>query len=379
MRPLIAYLDGIDAPRTSPAEIARLVGVDGAEILLGWTPEWRNWLDDPELDGITYLAGYQLAKPVAAGRLRYLPLRLSAVPRFLERRRPAVAVVTGVRRGDGLTFGATAGFGPDLVRWAERVVVEVDEQGVDLGAPVIDGNIVLTIDRPPATDALPDPRPPDEVDLVVGRHVASVLPDGSTVQLGPGGIAEAIALSLRDPVSVWSGLVTDTMAGMADRGLLEGPITAAYVWGGEPVARLHAAGGLRLAPLSVTHDLTAVSAIPRFVACNTALQIGLDGSCNVETVGGRAVAGIGGNADFAVAAVRSPGGLSIMALKSTTKTGRSTIVPVVDAVSTPRCDVDLVVTEHGIADLRDADDAERARRIVEVADPAHRAHLRAAS
>jgi acyl-CoA hydrolase len=64
-----------------------------------------------------------------------------------------------------------------------------------------------------------------------------------------------------------------------------------------------------------------------------------------------------------------------MALKSTTRSGRSTIVPEVERVSTPRCDVDLVITEHGIADLRDADDAERARRIVAVADPSHRDEL----
>jgi acyl-CoA hydrolase len=240
---------------------------------------------------------------------------------------------------------------------------------------MIDGEVELLVERPPADDTMLTPRTPDAGDLAVGRLVASVIPPGSTVQVGPGGIAEAVMASTSSPVRVWSGLATDAMAGLHERGLLDGPVRAAYVWGGAPVEALHAAGRLELLPLERSHDLTMLSSLRNYVACNTALQIGLDGSCNVEAIGGRAIAGIGGNADFAAAAARSSGGLSIMALKSTTRSGRSTIVPRVERVSTPRCDVDLVITEHGIADLRDADDAERARRIVAVADPSHREEL----
>jgi acyl-CoA hydrolase len=161
------------------------------------------------------------------------------------------------------------------------------------------------------------------------------------------------------------------MAGLDERGLLVGPITAAYAWGGAAVARLAAAGRLRLAPVEETHDLTRVSAIDRFVGCNTALQVGLDGAVNVERVGGRYVAGIGGHADFCAAAVRSVGGVSIIALRSTARGGASTIVPRVDVVSTPRCDVEVVVTEHGVADLRGVDDTERARRLLAIAAPEH--------
>jgi acyl-CoA hydrolase len=118
-----------------------------------------------------------------------------------------------------------------------------------------------------------------------------------------------------------------------------------------------------------------VSGIDRFVGCNTALQVGLDGSVNVERVGGRLVAGIGGHPDFCTAGTRSQGGMSVIALRSTTGRGASTIVRQVETVSTPRCDVDVVVTEHGVADLRGVDDSERARRISAIADPAHRLAL----
>jgi acyl-CoA hydrolase len=222
------------------------------------------------------------------------------------------------------------------------------------------------------------PRVPDAIDLQVGRNVASVVPEGATLQFGPGGVADGVLAALDKPVQIRSGLVSDAVADLDERGLLRGTATAGYAWGRDPVRRLAAAGKLSLLPLEETHDLTKLSNLERFVGCNTALQVGLDGSVNVEMVNGRWVAGIGGHADYCAAAARSVGGLSIIAVRSTTRRGRSTIVVRVEVTSTPRCDVDMVVTEHGVADLRHADDAERARRLIEIAAPEHRSGLAAA-
>ena len=374
MSSLVAYPEGVDSARVSPGRVEELLGLDAPEVLLGWTPEDRPWLADDELRGVTTMGGYALDPAVRAGRLRYLPTRLSAVPALVRRTAPDVAVVAGVRRGSDLAFLGTVGWGPAAVDAAPAVVVEVDEEADDLGAPLIAGSIAAVVPRAPA-DGLPTPRDPDEVERAIGRRVASLLPDDATIQLGPGGIAAAIVGGLDRPVHVFSGLLTDDMAELADRGLLLGQATAGYVWGHRHIRELARAGRLRLAPVEETHDVTRVAAIPRFAACNTALQVGLDGSVNVERVGARVVAGIGGHADFCAAATRSDGGLSVIALKSTDPRGRSTIVPRVDVVSTPRCDVGIVVTEHGIADLRDADDAERASRLAAIAAPEHRAAL----
>jgi acyl-CoA hydrolase len=374
---VIAYADGLDTARSSPDTIAAIAGLDDAEVLLGWTAEDRPWLASPALRGRTLLAGYALASAVADGRLEYLPVRLSSVPRLVaDVLRPDVAVVTGVRRGSELVFGASVGWGPAVAHAARTgVVVEVDRDGVDLGGPSIPGRVLGTVERPAYDLPLPVPRVPDDVDLAIGRSVASLLPDEPTLQHGPGGIAEAVVAAIERPVRIWSGLVTDAVAALDERGLLLGAATAAYVWGGKAVAELAAAGRVRLVPVEETHDLSRVSAIDRFVACNTALQVGLDGSVNVERVGGRYVAGIGGHADFCAAAARSVQGMSIIALRSTMRGGASTIVRQVEVVSTPRCDVEVVVTEHGIADLRGVDDAERARRIAAIAAPEHRASL----
>jgi acyl-CoA hydrolase len=320
------------------------------------------------------MAGYAVAEAVAAGRLAYLPIRLSVVPRLLADLRPEVVVVTGVRRGSELVYGGSVGIGPAAARVARAVVVEVDPDGVDLGAPAIEGPIVATLERPAAEGPLMG-RGPDDVDLAVGRNVVSVLPDDPTLQFGPGGIGEGVVAALDRPVRIWSGLVTEPVAGLEGRGLLRGTVTAAYVWGGDAITAVARAGRLDLLPVDQVHDISRVATIDRFVGCNTALQVGLDGSVNVERVGNRAVAGIGGHADFCAAATRSRGGVSIIALRATTRDGTSTIVPTVDVVSTPRCDVAVVVTEHGVADLRGVDDDERARRIAQVAAPAHRAWL----
>ena len=374
---MIGYADGADSPRSSPAVVARAAGSPDEAVILGWTPEGREWLSSPKLTGVTVLAGYALAEPVRDGRLRYLPVRLSTVPRLLSSvLRPEVAVVTGVPRGDGLAFAASAGWGVSAALAAGTgVVVEVDRDGPDLGAPMIPGRILATIDRPAPMEHPPRNRAPDPVEFEIGRNVASVLPDEPTLQFGPGGIAEAILASIDRPVRVWSGLVTEAVADLESRGLLLGAATSAYAWGGPGLLRLARAGRLVLAPVEVTHDVGSVGTIERFVGCNTALQVDLSGSVNVERVGGRYVAGIGGHADFCAAASRSPGGMSVIALRSETRSGQSTIVPAVEVVSTPRCDVEIVVTEHGVADLRGLDDRERARRLVQVAAPRHRDYL----
>ncbi|MEO6570065.1 MAG: acetyl-CoA hydrolase/transferase C-terminal domain-containing protein, partial [Ilumatobacteraceae bacterium] len=234
---------------------------------------------------------------------------------------------------------------------------------------------VAVRDRPAGGDVGTTSRPADEVDLRIGALVAGLVPDDATLQFGPGGIGEGIARAVDRPVRVWSGLCTDAVASLHQRGLLMSPAVAAYTWGGPPIRELAAAGMLRLTSATVTHDPSTLSAIPRFIGCNTALQVGLDGSVNVERVGSRTIAAVGGHSDFCAGASRSPGGLSVIALRSTSGRGAPTIVRRVDVVSTQRSDVDVVVTEHGVADLRGIGDAERQRRLVAIAAPEHRDRL----
>ena len=378
-RPLIVYADGPDSPDLAPSEVARLTGLGPADVLMGWTLEGRRWLDDdPSVTGWTVMAGYGLAGALARGQLTYLPVKLSAMGRFLTGLPPAdVVVVPGVRRGGGFAYRRSAGWAPVAAQRARAVVVDLDEDAPDVGTPDITGPVAAVVPRRWGPPNLPR-YGFDEVTEQIARRVVEVLPDRPTVQFGPSAVTEGVLRVLERPVSVWSGLVTEAVLDLAGRGLVEGPAVATHLWGGPDLDRAAADGLVRTLPASETHDPGRLGALERYVALNTALQVGLDGSVNVERIGGRAVAGMGGHPDFASAAAHSVGGLSVIALRAAHR-GRSTIVPRVEVVTTPRTDVDVVVTEHGLADLRGVDDRERARRLVAVAAPEHRPALEAAA
>ncbi len=245
MNPIVVYADGADGPLSAPSVVAAAAGVGGSpEVLFCWTVAEPDWLNDPAVTGRTGMAGYGLANAVARGQIEPLSMRISAMPNLLRQARPDVVILTGVRRGTQLVYGQTVSWMPIATEAAHRVVVEIDEDGYDLGAPEITGNIVATLTRPRSEQSRAAARPADEIDLRIGALVASLVPDNATLQFGPGGIGEGIARALRKPVSIFSGLVTDAMADLADRGLLNGVVTAAYAWGGAPVRNLAASGRL---------------------------------------------------------------------------------------------------------------------------------------
>lgn len=376
---LAVYSDGPDGPLPDPSVVEAMVERP-IEVLLGWVVRPPAWAETTSVPVTTLMLGGGVRRAVAAGRARSVSTRLSAIPGLLSGRlRPDVAVVGAVETADGWRLVGSPGFALAAVRAADAVVIERWPGGTSVpvpGPPLPPCRIAGVVERadPPDPPARHRTSPAHQA---VGRKVAALLPEGATVQWGPGAIGASVVEAIDRPVRVRSGLVTDELVALSDRGMLAGPAVAAYLWGGPALHGMAADGRLSLRELSYTHDLTDISATERFVAINTALQVGLDGAANVEKVGGRLVSGPGGHPDFAAGASRSSGGISIVALTATAGE-RSNIVAVPDAVSTPRADVDVVVTEHGVADLRGCPDEERARRLVAVAAPEHRAGLEAA-
>lgn len=377
-RPLIVMADGPDGALPDPAVVAAAAGLDDAEIVLGWVVREPKWILETSYPVVTVLTGPGTRAAVNAGSVKAVPARLSAMPGLLAGRlRPHVAVVGAYESGSGWRLAHGPGFARAAAANARRVIVERWPGQAPEGFPLLDIDVHDVIDR---TDP-PDPPPhnePGPAHRQIGELVSTLVPEGATVQWGPGVVGASVVASLTAPVRVRSGLVTDELVELDRSGLLLGPAEAAYLWGGESLTRMIADGRLLLRDVEVTHDLSAISAIERFVAVNTALQVGLDGSANVEVADGRVVAGAGGHPDFAAGASRSPGGISIVALPSLSR-GRPTIVESPEVVTTPRSDVDAVVTEHGIADLRGATAAERRELIIGIAAPSDRDALREAS
>jgi acyl-CoA hydrolase len=373
-RPRLAYADGPGAPTVDPATVAGLCGLDDdPAVLLGWTVEDLTWLEEMPPGRVTSVsAGYGLARAIAAGVVDVRSTAISRLPRLLEGElRPDIAVVVGRPSGTGFAFGPSVGWSAVAALAAVRgVVVEVRPGVPAYDSPPIPGEILAVVDRPAAAPVRPG-RPPSPAEEAIGAAVAGLIPAGAVLEFGLGTICDAAAARLSVGVRIRSGLVTDALVGLDRRGVLLDRAEATYAFGGDDLAALSAAGRLRLVPSDQTHDIDRLAAFEQFTAVNSALQVGLDGSVNVEVLGGRPVAGIGGHSDFCAAAARSDGGLSIVALTATRR-GRSTIVPTVEHVSTPGQHVHMVVTEHGVADLRVIDDGERRRRLAAVAAPEFR-------
>jgi len=375
-RPLVVMADGPNGPLPDPALVATAAGLDNPEILLGWVVREPPWIAGTAFPVTTFLTGPGTRAAVASGKVRSVPARLSAMPGLLAGRlRPDAAVVGAYESASGWRIAHSPGFARSAAAQAGKVIVERWPGEPPAGLLPLDCDVHDVIDRSDPPDPLPSAQPGPE-QRRIGELVSSLIPEGATIQWGPGVIGASVIAALAVPVRVRSGLVTDELVGLDRSGLLVAPAEAAYFWGGAALQGMVTDGRLLLRDVEATHDLTAISAIDRFVAINTALQVGLDGCANVEVAGGRVVAGAGGHPDFSAGASRSPGGLSIVALQSTSG-GSSTVVARPEVVTTPRSDVDVIVTEHGVADLRGASPDERRDLLIGIAAPQHRDELRA--
>lgn len=324
--------------------------------------------------------------------VQVVPCHLSALPQLLASRRIRADVVfcqLSPADADGFhTLGVSVDYQAEAVRNARVVLAEINQQmprttgRVRVHASQLAASV--HVDRP--LIAVRDPAPTPVVRRIADR-VSALVEDGATIQLGIGSVAAAVGRRLVDHrrLRVFSGLVGDWLVELADAGAIDsdlGPsITGTAIGTSRLYGFLHRNPAVEFRPLQETHPPTVTGRIPRFVAVNAALEVDLTGQVNAEVVAGRYLGATGGQVDYLRGAAASPGGLGIIALPSTTPDGgTSRIVAALTApVTTARSDVHVVVTEHGVADLRGLSVAARATALLAIADPAHRAELAAAA
>jgi hypothetical protein len=182
------------------------------------------------------------------------------------------------------------------------------------------------------------------------------------VQYGPGFVGTAFLEAIRHPVYIDTGIITDPIVGLAERGLLAGVASAPYL-AGLPALYEWAHGRTMINRLEWTHDPSRLSSGMPFVSVNTAIEVDMDGQINVEAAQSAKIAGVGGHPDFAFAAARSVGGLSVVAVPTMRGTHPTLVDTLSAPVSTASHDVDVVVTENGSADLRGLGRLERRREL----------------
>jgi acyl-CoA hydrolase len=362
-------------------------------LLLGDYPFCAAALRD-RVRWVTFHVMPALREALARGQVEFLPLRYHDAPWAFGPGGPwapdAVLVQTAPPDRDGrLSLGVSTSYPLPAARTAPVVIAEVNGR-----MPRTRGESTIALDRVTAwveTDRplVPYPSPAvGEVERRIAAHVAEIVPDGATVQVGIGAVPEAAVTALaghRD-LGVHS-LLVDAMLPLLEAGAITGAsnrrrpgcLELGEIMGTEALFRwVHENPRVHMAPSSVIHDPRRVAGIERFVSINSAIEIDLLGQVNAEAVGGRQVAGVGGQFDF-VAGAALGGGRSVIALPSTGRGGEvSRIVARLAPgapVTTPRHLVDCVVTEHGRAELRGLSEAQRARALIGVAHPRFRDDL----
>ncbi len=326
------------------------------------------------------------AAPRAGPRLRHLPVCYSGFLRDIADGPPfdvAVVQVSPPDESGMCSLGPMVEFsGAVLARARRRVAV------INTAAPPLRNSYAVPADWFSALvqgdAALPDyvVGGPDAVASSIAGHVVAFVPDGATVQIGIGKIPAAVLAALGDRrgLKFHSGMLSDGLITLQQQGALAVDhehvacallgSQAFYRWAAEQTC-------IRVRGCEFTHAPIHLATLQRFIAINSALEVDLFGQCNAEFLAGRAASGAGGAPDFAAAARRCAGGLSIVALPASSH-GSSRVRVRLDVPATlSRNDVDLVITEHGVADLRGASVQERAERLMNVAMPAARGDLAA--
>ena len=235
---------------------------------------------------------------------------------------------------------------------------------------------------------VPTPEP-GEKETAIGNAIAERIPDGSTLQIGVGGIPNAVirALSNHRHLGLHTEAMTDGVLPLIKSGVIDN--SQKKIYPGKSVACL-ALGSKKLYELmdynrdmifkdvAWTNDPFIIAQNPRVMAINSCLEIDLTGQVCADSIGSRIFSGIGGQHDFVYGASRSEGGLSFMAMTSTTSKGVGKIKPVLTAgagVVTTRFQTNYVVTEHGIVNLRGKSLPERAKLLISIAAPHDREML----
>ena len=348
-----------------------------------------------------YSAGIRKAHP--QGNVRCVPQHLHlALKKRLDHRRCNIymGVATPPDKHGNMSLSLSVTYEKELINRADLVILEVNDQ-----FPRTFGDTMITVndvdyvvehsEKPPA---LPIAEP-DEKDRAIGKYIAEMIEDGSTIQLGIGGMPNALAQELftRKDLGVHTEMFVDSMIDLIEAGVITGRKKTLYP--GQVVCTF-ALGSQRVYDFlddntlvlfrngSWTNDPYVVGQNYKQVSINGTLEVDLGGQCCSESIGHRQFSGTGGSSDMAVGAQNSPGGKSFLALHSTSEikdpvTGGkkviSRIVPMLTpgaVVAVSRNDVDYVVTEYGVAALRGTTVRERVERLTAIAHPDFRPWLR---
>ena len=343
--------------------------------------------------------GPNVREAVQKGQADFTPVFLSEIPGlFRNGLLPIDVVLISISPPDEhgfCSFGVEVGTSKPAAESARTIIAEVNRQMPrtlgDCFIHVSRLHHVVEVDYP-----LPEAPQGGSTDrhLQVGQHIAEMIPDGATLQMGIGSIPDAVLQNLggHKDLGVHTELFSIGVIDMVDAGVITcarksfhpGKIVAGFLFGSQPLYKfVHNNPIIEMHPTDYVNDPFNIAQNDNMVAINSALQVDLTGQVCADSIGPRIYSGVGGQLDFIRGAARSKDGLPIIAFLSTAKSDTiSRIVPMLaegSGVVTTRNDVHYVVTEYGVAFLYGKTIRQRARELIGIAHPKYRDQLTAAA
>ena len=343
----------------------------------------------PDRDGVVLETSFVGPGMRRSPRLSYVPSRLSLVPTMFSSVMPPDVVLlhTTPPRDGKVSLGTEVNVLPAAIEAVRRrgglVVAQVNRRvpwtygDAEVGLDLVD--VLVEADEPLPHAAATDL---DEESVRIGTLVADRVADGSTLQAGIGAVPDATMRGLvgRRGLRIWTEMFSDSVLTLERAGALDRdePITASFLFGSEELLDWADRNPrVRMARTEVTNDPGEIARNRAMVSVNTALQVDLFGQANASRIQARIHSGFGGQTDFIVGALHSPGGQAVIALRSWhPKADVSTIVPMVEEPVTS-FQMSAVVTEQGVAEVFGHSQGDQARNLIDrAAHPSVREELR---
>lgn len=375
------------APELRNVEIVHMLTLGSADYTL---PEYEGHFRHNGL-----FLGHNVREAVAAGRADYTPIYLSEIEKlFWSGEMPLDVALIQTSPPDEfgyLSLGTSIDCTLSAAQCAGLVVAEVNDQMPrTLGDTFLHVSKVAAIVETSRPLLELPPAPPSDEQHRIASHVAALIPDGATLQLGIGGIPNAVleALHDRQHLGIHSEMCPDGVVPLIEAGVItgerktlhRGKVVAGFALGTKRIFDfIHNNPVFEFHPTQYANDPFVIAQNERMVAINSAIQVDVTGQVCADSIGTTPYSGFGGQLDFIRGAARSKGGKPIIALPSTARHGAvSRIVPVLDpgaGVVTGRGDVHYVVTEHGVAYLWGKTLRQRAEALIAIAHPKFRDEL----
>jgi 4-hydroxybutyrate CoA-transferase len=341
---------------------------------------------------VSLFSGPATREAIWENRADYLPCVFREIPFLFESKLPPDVAMVSVSPPDknGLcSLGVSVDYTKKALETARMVMAEVNptmpRTHGESFIPLSDIHYFIEVMEPIAELKS---SPLTEVEKNIGRYVAELIDDGSCLQLGIGGIPDAVLIYLTGfkDLGVHSEMISDGVKILVEKGVItgrkkmihKGKIVVTFLMGSRafynwvddnPMIEMH--------PVDYTNNPQVIAGNKKMIAINSALEVDLLGQVCADTLGSKQFAGVGGQLDFVRGAGMSEGGKAIIALPSTAK-DISRIVPTLKmgaAVTTSRNDVDYVVTEYGIAALKGKTVRGRMKALISIAPPVWREEL----